>query len=374
MENGFRSILHLSYRDYRSVPEELRECSDAIDEIYLKENLIRFLPDWFCVDMAHLRFLCLAGNVIDTLPSAIGQLECLETLDLSGNSLQHLPHTLGELGRLVKLLLNGNLLLQLPAELGHLKKLEVLEARKNRLTTIPIQLAHCTALQDLLLDDNPGLVSIPTRLFSLPALCFVSAERCNLYQLPFTINTTSLLFVRLFANNQCLTHCPLPLERFAQPDYDALEEKMRRIRNPPCYRHVRCHPVPYLLNLPLELVRLHGGSTVESQHQQPRTLLDQALSACNRAFRFEVGEDGLEKLQLPQHLAVRLLNGPVARCSSTPCDRQLFTEAVLVLVKRREYARNFLLSALFCSQLCAVRWYRYNCDTYEELPWTLPPP
>ncbi|XP_058116503.1 leucine-rich repeat-containing protein 28, partial [Anopheles coustani] len=362
---GFRSVLHLSYRDYRSVPEEeLRgDGSDEIEEVYLKENLIRDFPSWFFVDMCHLRFLCLAGNVIDTLPAQIGHLECLETLDLSDNSLQRLPHTLGQLGRLTRLLLNGNLLTHLPPELGHLKRLEVLELRKNRLTSIPVELSLCLTLQDLILDDNPGLVSIPTRLFNLPRLCYVSAERCNLFQLPFAINTTTLQFLRLFGGNHSLTHCPLALERYAQPDYDALADRIRRIRNPPCYRKVQCLPVPYVLNFPAELLALKSHRDAS---QSPATLLETTLRAC---ALYGVAGEVLEKINLPWALSDRLLHGPVACCSSVPCGRDLFTEAVLVLVKRREYARNFLLSALFCSKLCAFRWLQYNVDTYEELPW-----
>ncbi|XP_052872772.1 leucine-rich repeat-containing protein 57-like [Anopheles cruzii] len=370
-QSGFRNVLHLSYRDYRAVPEELRECSDEVDEIYLKENLIRYFPDWFFVELAHLRFLCLAGNVIDTLPAQLGGLQCLETLDLSDNSLQQLPPSLGQLRRLTKLLLNGNWLPTLPSELGQLHRLEVLEVRKNRLTAVPVAIARCTALEDLLLDDNPTLVSIPTRLFSLPHLCYVSAERCNLFQLPFAINTTSLRFVLLFSGNHSLTYCPLQLERFTQPDYEALEERLRRIRNPPCYRQVHCPSVPFRLNFPSELVRLRARG--DPRRCEPRSLLEQALCACSRAMPDGAEEQALAKVSLPRHLADGLLAGPIARCSSVPCARSLFTGAVLVLAKRKGYVRNFPLSALFCSARCADRWHQYN-DTYEEFPWTLAAP
>ncbi|XP_058065417.1 leucine-rich repeat-containing protein 1-like [Anopheles bellator] len=368
-QSGFRNVLHLSYRDYRAVPEELRECSDEIDEIYLKENLIRYFPDWFFDELAHLRFLCLAGNVIDTLPTQLGRLQCLETLDLSDNSLQQLPHTIGQLGRLTKLLLNGNWLVQLPSELGRLHSLEVLEVRKNRLTAVPVAIGRCTALQDLLLDDNRTLVSIPMRLFNLPHLCYVSAERCNLFQLPFAINTTSLRFVLLFSGNHSLTHCPLQLERFTQPDYEALDERLRRIRNPSCYRQVRCPSVPYRLNFPSELVRLRARG--DPRRGTPRSLLEQALCACSGAMPNGAEEPALAKVSLPRPLATALLAGPIARCSSVPCARPLFTEAILLLAKRKGYARNFPLSALFCSERCTDRWHQYNCDTYEEFPWTL---
>lgn len=369
MEGGFRSIMHLSYRDYRAIPEELRGLGkDQIDEIYLKENLIHSLPDWFFVDMGHLRFLCLAGNMIESLPNQIGQLECLETLDLSDNALHRLPHTVGRLRRLTKLVLNGNYIHQLPSEIGHLHRLEELHIRKNRLTNIPVQLSQCTSLEELQMDDNPGLVSIPTRLFNLPALTYVSAERCNLFQLPFTINTATLCFVLLFSNNHSLTHCPLALERFAQPDYDAMEDRLKRIKNPACYRQIHCKAVPYLLNFPSELVQLWNRHS--SGFTGPHSLVETALraSARYRLLRW----DQLERFGLPKCLTTRLIDGAVGCCSSVPCGKEIFSEAVLALVKRKEYARNFVLSVLFCSKLCADRWFQYNCDAYEELEWDTP--
>ncbi|XP_050080714.1 leucine-rich repeat-containing protein 1-like [Anopheles maculipalpis] len=368
MEGDFRSIMHLSYRDYRTIPEELRGTGrDQIDEIYLKENLIHTLPDWFFVEMCHLRFLYLAGNMIETLPNQIGRLECLETLDLSDNSLHRLPNSIGRLKRLTKLMLNGNHIHQLPSEIGHLQRLEELHVRKNRLTNIPVQLSQCVSLEELQMDDNPGLVSIPTRVCNLPVLTYVSAERCNLFQLPFTINTTTLCFVLLFNSNQSLTHCPLALERFAQPDYDAMEDKMKRIKNPSCYRQIHCKVVPYLLNFPSELGKLrnrHSSGTV------PHSLFETALRASSR-YRL-LRWDHTERYGLPQCLMNRLISGAVGCCSSVPCGKEIFSEAVLALVKRKEYARNFVLSVLFCSHLCADRWFQYNCDAYEELDWDIP--
>ncbi|XP_053669909.1 leucine-rich repeat-containing protein 28-like [Anopheles nili] len=367
MEGGFRSIMHLSYRDYSSVPEELRaEGCEAIDEIYLKANLIRSIPDWFFPKMTHLRFLCLAGNMIENVPNQIGHLECLESLDLSENDLHRLPPSLGLLNKLTKLLLNGNFLHRLPPEIGHLNNLQVLDIRKNRLTYVPIELSQCSSLEDLLMDDNLGLVSIPTRLFNLPALCYVSAERCNLFQLPFNINTSTLRFVLLFSNNHCLTHCPLALERFALPDYDALKDKMKRIRNPSCYRRINCSPVPYCLNFPSELIKMKSRHALTIR---PYTLLEAALRAC---AGFGVPVELLMKFNLPHCLKLRLTYGPVACCTNASCGREIFTEGVLMLLKRREYARNFVLSALFCSKLCADGWFQYNCSTYEELPWNIP--
>uniref|UniRef100_A0A182W9B3 Disease resistance R13L4/SHOC-2-like LRR domain-containing protein n=1 Tax=Anopheles minimus TaxID=112268 RepID=A0A182W9B3_9DIPT len=368
MEGDFKHVMHLSYRNFRSIPEELRDArKHNVYEIYLKENMITIVPKWFFVELTHLRFLCLAGNAIDTLPNEIYRMECLETLDLSGNALKRLPNTIGGLQQLGKLLLNENKIEQLPLEIGQLHKLEVLEVCKNRLTNIPIQLAQCTVLEDLRMDDNPGLVSIPSRIFNLPLLVYVSAERCNLYQLPFTINTTTLRLVLLFSQEHSLTHCPLALERFVRPDYESMEQKVKRIGNPPCYRQIRCHAVPYLLNLPSELVHVCQRQTVPAI--MPNTLFEIALwTAYTRSVRW----GNYDELGLPKCLMNRLIHGPVGCCSSVPCGKEIFTTAVLALVKSKKYAQHLVVSVLFCSKLCADRWFQYNCDAYEELSWDIP--
>uniref|UniRef100_A0A182M207 Disease resistance R13L4/SHOC-2-like LRR domain-containing protein n=1 Tax=Anopheles culicifacies TaxID=139723 RepID=A0A182M207_9DIPT len=369
MIGDFKSIMHLSYRGFHTIPEELRDAGrrHTVDEIYLKENMIYTIPAWFCHELSHLRFLSLAGNKISVLPSEIGRMECLETLDLSDNALRRLPHTIGGMKRLTKLLLNENCIDQLPLEIGQLHKLEVLEVRKNRLTSVPVQLAQCTSLDDIRMDDNPGLVSIPSRIFSLPLLTYVSAERCNLFQLPFTINITTLYFVLLFSQEHCLTHCPLALERFITPDYESMEQRLRRIENPPYYRHIRCHAVPYLLNLPSELVDL-------CRRQSAPTILPNALfeMALRTMFDISAGWCDWDKLGLPKCLTNRLMLGPVGCCSSVPCGKKIFTTAVLALVRRKKHAQHFALSVLFCSKLCADFWFQYNCDVYEELPWAIP--
>lgn len=112
-------------------------------------------------------------------------------------------------------------------EVGSLENLEVLDLSKNRLTEVPTELAYCTKLKDLILDDNYLLCRIPTKVFVMPQLMFISAERCNLVLLPFILNTTTLESVKVF-NNYTLTHYPIGLGKFMQPSYDlftAIEPK-----------------------------------------------------------------------------------------------------------------------------------------------------
>lgn len=106
------------------------------------------------------------------------------------------------------------------AEIGALENLEILELSKNRFCELPVELANCRYLKELIMDDNYLLCRIPTKLFLMPQMTFISAERCNLVLLPFVVNTSTLEHVRVF-NNYTLTHYPIALERFMQPSYES---------------------------------------------------------------------------------------------------------------------------------------------------------
>lgn len=107
-------VLHWSYRDFRQMPEELRTCSDQVQEVYLKENFIPSIPAWFCDEMCSLKFVCLAGNLITVVPEQISQLKHLESLNLSQNSIEVLPKSIGKLRNMYSLKMGENKLTRLP--------------------------------------------------------------------------------------------------------------------------------------------------------------------------------------------------------------------------------------------------------------------
>jgi Leucine-rich repeat (LRR) protein len=118
------TILHWSYRDFRQFPDELRSCNKDLEEIYLKENFIPSLPNWMYTEMTNLRFINLAGNLIEKINDQIYLLENLEVLDISKNCLSILPHTIGRLKHLKRLLVNENKLVKLPK--GAISKIKCL--------------------------------------------------------------------------------------------------------------------------------------------------------------------------------------------------------------------------------------------------------
>ncbi|XP_055620179.1 leucine-rich repeat-containing protein 39 [Toxorhynchites rutilus septentrionalis] len=358
-------VLHWSYRDFRQIPEELRTYCVSIVELYLKENFIPFIPRWFFEEMKNLRFICLAGNLITDIPEQISLMFQLEDLDLSQNAIEKLPNAMGMLCNLTRLKLNENKLLCLPREIGFLHKLEILELSKNRLFEIPIELSRCINLKELVLDDNYLLSRIPTKVFTLPQLIYLSSERCNLVLLPFVVNVNSLEHLKLF-NNYTVTHYPIVLEKFMQPNYETFNIVERnRVSKSLYVQRVNCEASPHNLIFPIELSKILDRRKTT---QLPNTLVELCL---RMGHNIKLGESNCLEHWLPMDLYRRLREGPISVCGSVPCSKDIFSECVLGLVKRRKYARMMMFSIVFCSKLCADRWFQYNCDVYDELSWTL---
>ena len=107
------------------------------------------------------------------IPTQLGNLTALETLDLGGSELTGaVPTQLGALTKLTRLDLGDNKLTGvIPTQLGALTALTSLDLSDNSLTgAVPAGLGSLTALTQLDLGDNKLTGAIPTQLGSLTAL------------------------------------------------------------------------------------------------------------------------------------------------------------------------------------------------------------
>jgi len=110
--------------------------------------------------LVRLEELRLAGNPLQHWPDVVLSLPRLRLLDVEGCSLDALPAGLGRLGQLQTLLAADNRLAALPASIGELRALRHLDLARNRLQVMPEGVLDLSELQFLNLADN-RLVRLP---------------------------------------------------------------------------------------------------------------------------------------------------------------------------------------------------------------------
>ena len=177
-----------------------------------KENWLKDAPlgDWQGVDVddegrvvrLELPFAGLSGPI----PSELGELASLRSLDLANNGLSgSIPPELGKLARLAHLDIRfNNLSGSIPSELGGLVSLERMELRHNHLSgSISPELGKLSRLEVLFLENNSLTGPIPPELGRLESLRVVSLGA----------NGLSGLIPKTLANLAKLTHLNLVRNR-----------------------------------------------------------------------------------------------------------------------------------------------------------------
>jgi len=104
------------------------------------------------------------GHEIYALPSDIGLLTNLRSLDLHGNKLTTIPPEIGELQNLTRLNISNNIITKLPPEIGELTNLRELDINTNRLTDLPKEINNLKNLSILNLQNN--MLDIPPEILS----------------------------------------------------------------------------------------------------------------------------------------------------------------------------------------------------------------
>ncbi|WP_024773140.1 leucine-rich repeat domain-containing protein, partial [Aquimarina macrocephali] len=139
------------------------------------------------------------GN-ITIIPSVIGQLTSIRSLDLSGNGIAELPPEIGFLKQLSVLSLSLNPIRVLPSEIGQLIKLEEVVCQQTGLNSIPVEIGLLTSLKKLNLSSN-NLTSIPVELAQLGSLEVLSFNDNKLTSIPVEIGQLNKLSsLKLYGN------------------------------------------------------------------------------------------------------------------------------------------------------------------------------
>ncbi|GKV36496.1 hypothetical protein SLEP1_g44622 [Rubroshorea leprosula] len=156
-------------------------------------------------DLKSLQNLSLSCNLEGSIPTSIGNLSQLTSLDLYSNNLSgQIPSSLANLTQLTTLGLSENQFSgPIPASIGNLSQLTSLYVYSNNLSgQIPSSLANLTQLTDFDLSNNQFSGPIPAFLGNLSQLTWLRLSSNNLSgQIPSSLaNLTQLYFLDLSHN------------------------------------------------------------------------------------------------------------------------------------------------------------------------------
>ncbi len=187
VKSGTQNYIDIPNEKLESIPSELLEVKDqiqnlylscnhieAIDELgqlnYLKEiyqglNKINSVPK--LQNLTNLTHLNLSFNRIEEFPTGLTSCGNLKYLDLNGNRLKTIPPKINLFTDLRSFSIGDNLLINLPKEIGQMKKLEVLVIRNNSITSLPDEIGNLSKLMRLYAQQNQ-LEVLPSTITSCP--------------------------------------------------------------------------------------------------------------------------------------------------------------------------------------------------------------
>ncbi|CAH8468422.1 unnamed protein product [Schistosoma rodhaini] len=217
------------------VPDDLSLCSNLVI-LDLSENRIGKLANE-SLSFPQLTSLCLAYNIISTLPFSICGLNNLVVLELQFNKLSSLPEDFGRLSytlrqldlghnefevipmslfcgrsRLSYLCLDANPISEVPNEISNLKELIHLSISYcRRLESLPEGLGLCTNLCTLKVSKNK-LSSLPKTLSKLESLKYLDLSDNDFNHFPLVVCSIPRLRVLLYDQTEgrplIPTECP----------------------------------------------------------------------------------------------------------------------------------------------------------------------
>ena len=202
-------------RNNKAYAEYLEECLDQGIEYYAHKAVED--RDWiFQLDVLkhaniwqifrnndlnnHETILKLQHKSICIIPSELGNMTNLYSLDLSHNMLASVPKEIGNLVNLRILNLSCNNLTSVPKEIGNLSKLEDLHLCMNNIRTIPKEFGNLLKLQKLY-SIMTQIETLPYEVGNLPHLISCNLLCCK------NLTTLPVEFMKII-DNVCTDFCP----------------------------------------------------------------------------------------------------------------------------------------------------------------------
>ena len=158
-------------------------------------------------DLKGLTAFWFVRNKLAAIPDEVAQLPALTYLNLDGNAITAVPDSLKDAKKLRWLRLSGNQIGELPKSLSELKDMRRLYMRQNKLTAVPEVVKEWPELEDLILDDNQGIKSVPDWVGTdLKKLRSLSLKGCPITRMPEDLSGLRNLTTLNVAD------CPFPSE------------------------------------------------------------------------------------------------------------------------------------------------------------------
>ena len=197
---SFGGLTNLEYLDlgYFEMGTRMNKISDLgpdfgklkkLKYLNLAGNVLQTLPEGFS-GLTELTELNLGLNKLPGLPISVTQLSNLAKLDLSLNDVSVIPAQVSNLANLEELNLQGNFfnkpekkIKTLPAEICQLKNLKVLNLKDNVIEQLPDAIGSLSKLEKLDLRDNL-LSALPASFTQLSNLKWLDLKANDLGELP----------------------------------------------------------------------------------------------------------------------------------------------------------------------------------------------
>lgn len=157
--------------DLTEFPREIFDLADTLEILDLSNNQLSTLPQDL-YRLSKLKILFASNNRFDHLPEALGRCTNLEMIGFKANQIKTV--TAAALPLHTRwLILTDNQIETLPSAMGNLQRLQKLALAGNYLTALPESMANCRNLELVRLSANQ-LQALPAWLLGLPKLTWLA--------------------------------------------------------------------------------------------------------------------------------------------------------------------------------------------------------
>ncbi|XP_065073259.1 leucine-rich repeat-containing protein 40 isoform X2 [Ochlerotatus camptorhynchus] len=187
--------LYVQHNDVVELPD-FTGC-DALKEIHISNNFIKYIPADFCENLPQLKVLDLRDNKIEKLPDEIAMLASLTRLDISNNSISSLPSCLSTLAHLVSLQVDGNPIRSIRRDIIQCGTQRILKTLRERdgpgkgVEKVKAPFEESTFPDVYQMKKGRSMIVSNKNLIDIPEQVFLDATEASVYNVDISKNKLS---------------------------------------------------------------------------------------------------------------------------------------------------------------------------------------